>query len=174
MWAVRCLYICCKLCYPPWLRPNVPCITSKYLCRQYIRLQCCFFLGVQYIPVLLLSGQGSVAPPGTIAATPVQLPVTVEDGYPLDVPLVFFFGGSTPKQNPSLYKFQVERLAALLDRRANRHPAVAASGMFVNTMGWVEGLGYELILHSIQSLKVGTTPVCNNISCQRCCFSLSC
>ncbi|CAD7695075.1 unnamed protein product [Ostreobium quekettii] len=99
-------------------------------------------------------GQGSIAPPGTIAATPVQLPVTVEDGYPLDVPLVFYFGHTTPVQNANLYKFQVERMATLLDRRANRHPTVAASGMLVNTMGWVEGLGYELILHAIKALKV--------------------
>lgn len=25
--------------------------------------------------------------------------------------------------------------------------------MLVNTMGWVDGLGYELLLHSIQALK---------------------
>ena len=27
--------------------------------------------------------------------------------------------------------------------------------MVINTMGWVEGLGYDLLLHSIQTLKVG-------------------
>ena len=26
--------------------------------------------------------------------------------------------------------------------------------MVVNTMGWVEGLGYDLLLHSIQALQV--------------------
>ena len=29
-----------------------------------------------------------------------------------------------------------------------------SAGMIVNTMGWIEGLGYELFLHSIQTLKV--------------------
>lgn len=27
--------------------------------------------------------------------------------------------------------------------------------MVVNTLGWVEALGYELLLHAIKSLKVG-------------------
>ena len=31
---------------------------------------------------------------------------------------------------------------------------VAASGMVINTLGWVDGLGYELLLHSIRALKV--------------------
>jgi len=27
------------------------------------------------------------------------------------------------------------------------------AGLVVNTMGWVDGLGYELLLHSIQALQ---------------------
>lgn len=98
-------------------------------------------------------GQGSIAPPGTIAATPVQLPVTVDDGYPLDVPLVYFHGHTTPSQNPFCYKHLVERMAALLDKRAQKVESAAAAGMFINTMGWVEDLGYDLLLHTVQTLK---------------------
>ncbi len=29
-----------------------------------------------------------------------------------------------------------------------------SAGMVINTMGWIEGLGYDLLLHSIQTLKV--------------------
>lgn len=29
-----------------------------------------------------------------------------------------------------------------------------ASGIVINTMGWVEGLGYQLLLHSCKTLKV--------------------
>lgn len=32
-------------------------------------------------------------------------------------------------------------------------PQVRADGMVVNTMGWVDNLGYDLLLHSIQALK---------------------
>lgn len=31
---------------------------------------------------------------------------------------------------------------------------VAAAGMVVNTLGWVEGLGYELLLHVVKALRV--------------------
>lgn len=31
---------------------------------------------------------------------------------------------------------------------------VAAAGMVINTLGWVEGLGYELLLHVVKSFKV--------------------
>lgn len=30
---------------------------------------------------------------------------------------------------------------------------VAAAGMMINTMGWVEGLGFELLLHTITAMK---------------------
>ena len=35
------------------------------------------------------------------------------------------------------------------------HPAVqaGASGMVINTMGFIDGAGYDLLLHSIQALK---------------------
>jgi polyribonucleotide 5'-hydroxyl-kinase len=52
-------------------------------------------------------------------------------------------------------QFLIDRLAAILERRASASPRAAASGMVINTMGWVEGLGYELQLHAITTLKVG-------------------
>lgn len=30
---------------------------------------------------------------------------------------------------------------------------VEAAGVIINTMGWIEGLGYELLVHSIEALK---------------------
>ena len=31
---------------------------------------------------------------------------------------------------------------------------VAASGMVINSMGWIEDLGFELLLHAIQALSI--------------------
>ena len=45
------------------------------------------------------AGQGSLTPPGTICATPCEVPVDVEDGLPVDVPLVYYFGHVTPSDN---------------------------------------------------------------------------
>ena len=59
----------------------------------------------------------------------------------------------TPNDNPALYRYQIERLAGLLDRRSNISSLVRASGYIINTMGWIDGLGYELLLHSIEALR---------------------
>lgn len=99
-------------------------------------------------------GQGNISPPGTIAATPVQLPVTVEDGYPLEVPLVYFHGHSSPGTNPEHFKLLVENMSAVLEKRAVMNPTASHSGTVINTMGWTEGVGYELLIHSLLTLKV--------------------
>jgi hypothetical protein len=49
----------------------------------------------------------------------------------------------------------VDRLASILDQRAATNHVAAAAGLVVNTLGWTDGLGYELQLHAIQALKVG-------------------
>lgn len=38
----------------------------------------------------------------------------------------------------------------------------AASGLIINTMGWIDGLGYDLLLHSIKALKADTVLVVGN------------
>jgi hypothetical protein len=53
-----------------------------------------------------------------------------------------------------LLQYLVDKLSSVLDSRASSSPDVAAAGMVVNTMGYVDGLGYELLLHAIKSLKV--------------------
>ncbi|KAI8469168.1 MAG: Pre-mRNA cleavage complex II protein Clp1-domain-containing protein [Monoraphidium minutum] len=98
-------------------------------------------------------GQGTVTAPGCLAATPVEHPIDIEEGYPTQVPLVFFFGHASPADAPELYKYLTERLASVLERRAESSPEVAAAGMVVNTLGWVEGLGYDLLLHAVAALK---------------------
>eukprot|EP00798_Chlamydomonas_sp_ICE-L_P007448 gene7448-588_t len=49
-------------------------------------------------------GQGSITVPGCVAATPVEAPIDIEDGYSLEMPLVYFYGHASPSDNPELYK----------------------------------------------------------------------
>ena len=102
-------------------------------------------------------GQGSLTVPGCIAACAVENPVDIEEGgFPGEPPLVFYYGSCSPSENPSLYKHCVERLAAVLNDRCSKDPAARAAGIIANSMGWVEGLGYELLLHSIDTLGINT------------------
>lgn len=120
---------------------------TKCLCNWAVRS------GWEPAMVDLDIGQGSITVPGCLAATPIEVPVDIEEGYPVEMPLVFFFGHASAADNPELYNFLVDRLAAVLERRADANPKAAASGLIINTMGWVDGLGYELASHAISSLK---------------------
>lgn len=42
-------------------------------------------------------GQGSITIPGCIAATPIEMPIDPVEGIPLEIPLVYFFGHTTPR-----------------------------------------------------------------------------
>uniref|UniRef100_A0A1D2A6U4 Protein CLP1 homolog n=1 Tax=Auxenochlorella protothecoides TaxID=3075 RepID=A0A1D2A6U4_AUXPR len=97
-------------------------------------------------------GQGSITVPGCIAATSVEAPIDVEEGFPVDAPLVYYAGTVAGGENMALYQHLVERVADALERRAGTDAKVAASGMMVNTMGWIEGDGYSLLRHTIASL----------------------
>lgn len=98
-------------------------------------------------------GQGSLTIPGTLAATPVDVPVDPVEGIPLEAPLVYFYGHSTPSVNPDLYRSLVKELARASAAQSAGNPETCAAGMVINTMGWVEGLGYELLLHAIESFS---------------------
>jgi hypothetical protein len=47
-------------------------------------------------------------------------------------------------------------LAKVLDSRDNTSPEVAAAGMVINTMGYIDGLGYELLADAVIKLRVGS------------------
>jgi hypothetical protein len=71
------------------------------------------------------AGQGSITVPGCIAATPVEGPIDVEEGMPIDLPLVFCYGHQTPTENPELYKAIVEKMSNVLDKRVSKASAEA-------------------------------------------------
>lgn len=46
--------------------------------------------------------------------------------------------------NVELYKALVKELAQVLERQFVGNPESRAAGMVINTMGWIEGIGYEV------------------------------
>ncbi|KAL8097807.1 protein CLP1 homolog [Apium graveolens] len=98
-------------------------------------------------------GQGSITIPACVAATPIELPIDPVEGIPLEMPLVYFYGHPTPSANADLYKVLVKELANILERQFAGNTESRAAGMVINTMGWVDGLGYELLLHAIDTFN---------------------
>ncbi|URE28331.1 Pre-mRNA cleavage complex II protein Clp1 [Musa troglodytarum] len=121
------------------------------LCKMLLSWAC--KLGWKPTYVDLDIGQGSITIPGCIAATPVEMPIDVMEGIPLEMPIVYFYGHTTPSANGDLYKVLVKELAGTLERQFSGNAEAKAAGMVINTMGWVEGLGYELLLHAIDTFK---------------------
>ncbi|KAK6913201.1 Clp1, N-terminal beta-sandwich domain [Dillenia turbinata] len=104
-------------------------------------------------------GQGSITIPGCIAATPVEMPIDPVEGIPLEMPLVYFYGHTTPSVNADLYKVLVKELAHTLEGQFAGNAESRAAGMVINTMGWIEGVGYKLLLHAIDTFNANVVLV---------------
>ncbi|KAG8044462.1 hypothetical protein GUJ93_ZPchr0121g47 [Zizania palustris] len=104
-------------------------------------------------------GQGSITIPGCISATPIEKPIDIVDGIPLEMPLAYFYGHPNPSINPDVYKVLMKELAQTLDKQFSGNSESRAAGMIINTMGWVEGLGYELLLNAIETFEANVVLV---------------
>ena len=82
-------------------------------------------------------GQGQISTPGTIGAVLVERPSDVEEGFSQQGPLVFHFGHISPGENIELYNMLTQKLAQVLQTRANVNKKASHSGVIINTCGWV-------------------------------------
>lgn len=60
-------------------------------------------------------------------------------------PLVFPFGYTSPSGNLALYKHLVQKLVESVEVRLENEAACLHSGLLINTCGWIEDDGIELI-----------------------------
>jgi polyribonucleotide 5'-hydroxyl-kinase len=109
--------------------------------------------GHQPIFVDLDIGQGSITVPGMLSAVPVDKPIAIgREEFSSAAPLVYFYGHVTPSENVKLYKLQINNLANDINQKFEQSEEARASGLVINTCGWVDGLGYELLIYSITTL----------------------
>jgi polyribonucleotide 5'-hydroxyl-kinase len=116
----------------------------KLLCNYASRM------GEQPTFVDLDIGQGLISVPGMLAAIPVERPIDPEDGFGISQPIVQFFGEITPAKNTKFYLEQIRNLTRACHARFEQNTEAAASGMIVNTCGWVDGDGYKILLDVIE------------------------
>ncbi|KAG7172717.1 CLP1-like, partial [Homarus americanus] len=106
-------------------------VGKSTLCR--ILLNYAVRMGRRPVFVDLDVGQGSIAIPGTI---------------------VYNFGHLAPSSNPTLYNILVSRMAATVQDKMVANRKVAASGVVINTCGWVKDEGYKSLTHVAQAFEV--------------------
>eukprot|EP01130_Rhizamoeba_saxonica_P005716 TRINITY_DN2271_c0_g1_i2.p1 TRINITY_DN2271_c0_g1~~TRINITY_DN2271_c0_g1_i2.p1 ORF type:complete len:308 (+),score=67.75 TRINITY_DN2271_c0_g1_i2:388-1311(+) len=94
-------------------------------------------------------GQGQISLPGVVSAIALERPFDIEDGWGFAPSLSYFYGHSSPGVNDKLYRVQLKNLANMVQKRLENNAEVAPSGIIINTCGWVDDVGYELLIEAI-------------------------
>jgi polyribonucleotide 5'-hydroxyl-kinase len=100
-------------------------------------------------------GQGSVSIPGSLCVLSVERPADIETGeFNKQASLVYSYGATTPSDNFKLYTTVVTSMAAMFRERCTARPATKSGGCVINTCGWVEGQGYNALVHVAEAFEV--------------------
>jgi polyribonucleotide 5'-hydroxyl-kinase len=59
-----------------------------------------------------------------------------------------------PSDNPEHYKKLVSNLATKINQRMDRDLDSKSSGLIINTSGWIENSGFDIILHCAKAFSV--------------------
>ncbi|ETI35332.1 hypothetical protein F441_18199 [Phytophthora nicotianae CJ01A1] len=112
-------------------------------------------LGEKPTLVELDVGQGCLSVPGTLSASPLDMnSLSIEEDFILTNPLAYFYGHTASSENIELFRYQQHQLARAVKRRLANDGEVNASGCVINTCGWVDGAGFDLLVHAIKDFDV--------------------
>lgn len=129
-------------------------VGKSTVCR--ILLNYAVRMGRRPIYVDLDVGQGAISCPSTMGALLVERPATIEDGFSQKAPLIYSFGHTSPGGNDKLYRILVTKLATVTRDRLEANKRAKASGIIINTCGWVKGQGYKHLLHTAAAFRATT------------------
>ncbi|CAH0520151.1 unnamed protein product [Peronospora belbahrii] len=105
--------------------------------------------------VELDASQGFLSVPGTLSASPLDMnSLSIEEEFILTNPLVYFYGHTMSSENVELFRYHQQQLAKSVKRRMENDIEVNASGCVINTCGWVDGQGFDLLVHAIKDFDV--------------------
>ncbi|KAF4137040.1 Pre-mRNA cleavage complex II protein Clp1 [Phytophthora infestans] len=112
-------------------------------------------LGEKPTLVELDVGQGCLSVPGTISASPLDMnSLSIEEDFILTNPLAYFYGHAASSENVELFRYQQQVLSKAVKRRLANDEEVNASGCVINTCGWVDGTGFDMLVHAIKDFDV--------------------
>jgi polyribonucleotide 5'-hydroxyl-kinase len=119
-------------------------------------------------------GQGELSVPGSVAALTVdRSSLSVEaEGFATaapgsiapgaSAPLVYFFGHVTPGESGEHFRNTLTRLADTVTRRLSTDDTARVGGCIVNSMGYIDGVGYEILLETVRVLAIDVVVVQGN------------
>ncbi|RZF37794.1 hypothetical protein LSTR_LSTR007156 [Laodelphax striatellus] len=99
-------------------------------------------------------GQGSLSLPGTIGSALITEEIQPEKNISEQVdPLIYNVGSTRLGGNP-IYKLMISKLAASVLNRLESNKRAKSSGLIINTPGWTQSEGFDLIKHTAQAFEV--------------------
>ena len=114
-------------------------------------------LGRTPIAVDLDPADNSLSVPGSLAAVPMTREAVTPQSYATGglpagtaSPMVMWHGSLQPQ--PDLFKAQVTALGHKIHARLQSDEWARSSGLIVNTNGWIEDEGYQLLLHTVKAV----------------------
>lgn len=75
--------------------------------------------------------------------------------------MIYFYGHNSPQDNVEYYKLQLSILAEQVQRRLAIDVDARTSGIIINTCGWVDAAGFDVILHIIRAFQIDVVLVMN-------------
>jgi polyribonucleotide 5'-hydroxyl-kinase len=112
------------------------------------------------------SREGLLSIPGSLTAVPFASIIDVEGGWgssptsgpspvPVKLPLCYYYGLSSPEDNPKLFKPVVTRLALAAISRMADDETIKESGMIIDTPGVISQgkRSYDLISHIVSEFS---------------------
>ncbi|KAM3069456.1 Cleavage polyadenylation factor subunit clp1 [Clarireedia jacksonii] len=124
-------------------------------------------MGRQPLVVNTDSREGMLSVPGSLTATVFGSVLDVEEGWgssptsgpspvPVKLPLCYYYGLSSPEDNPKLFKPIVTRLALAATSRVEDDEGCKTTGMIIDTPGVIsQGKGgYDVISHIVSEFSV--------------------
>lgn len=116
-------------------------------------------LGRRPVFVDLDVGQGYIGVPGSMGALLIERPADIEEGFPLQAPLVYHYGHTSPGPNEKLYNKLSSKMAEVTKERFDKNKKARVSGCIINTCGWVTGTGYRIVVHAAEAFEVNVIVV---------------
>lgn len=104
-------------------------------------------------------GQGSISVPGTVGALFLEKTADVITGYDTKSSLTLHYGYTTPNANFDLYLSCLKTLANYVHRKSMSTDEINASGIIINTCGWVDKQGYESLTKAAEEFEVDTVVI---------------
>uniref|UniRef100_A0A7E4W136 Protein CLP1 homolog n=1 Tax=Panagrellus redivivus TaxID=6233 RepID=A0A7E4W136_PANRE len=135
-------------------------VGKSTLCRLLLNYAVRFNHTPVYVDLDL--GQGSVSLPGTVSALLVSKPSEVVEGFDKASTLAYPAGIINPTANEQYYLHLIETLAATINEKCATIPRINASGVVINTCGFVKDAGYTALLHAAKNFKIDVVIVLEN------------